>query len=192
MRPTQPRSWILTLAICSALVYLALHYSPDDLTTLGDESVSQSHPETYLINMRDRSYSESGNLTHVLKASQVTYVAQEDGTLSYIEKPQLSFFREQQPQPWQLRADLGVASIDQHTLLLSGDVRAFSTHPRYGPVEVLTDDLQVDTEQQFARTDKPVTMRSTHGTTDAVGLEADLDSGRLQLLSEVKGTYVPN
>ncbi|MBU2885444.1 LPS export ABC transporter periplasmic protein LptC [Gilvimarinus agarilyticus] len=192
MRPRQPRSWIITIALVSGLLYSALQYSPNDLVKGAGETSTPDFPEVYLVEMTDRSFDDSGRLTHTLKARQVTYFKTADTTEGYIEQPELTFLSENSSHPWHLVANQGIADIEQQTLQLSGTVNAYSEHPRYGRLDVTTEDLLVNTHEQIATTDKPVTMQSARGTTSAVGLSADLDSGRVALLSEVKGIYAPD
>lgn len=188
----QPRSWVITIALVCALLYGALQYTPDDLTDRAENAGAPQFPEVYLIEMTDRSFDASGRLSHTLQAREVTYFTTGDSTEGYIEQPELTFFNEENRAPWHLTATQGIADITRKTLLLTGSVRAYNNHPRYGRIDVITDDLLVNTDAQIATTDKPVTMQSARGTTSAVGLSADLESGRVELLSEVKGTYAPN
>lgn len=191
MRPRQPRSWIFTIALVSALLYGALQFSPSDLMKEPEEPAA-SFPEAYLIGMQDRTFNREGRLAHTLSAAEVTYFNTGANTQGYIDQPILAFFSADDPRPWYLTASQGIANAEQQTLLLTGAVNAYNEHPRYGRIDINTDDLLVNTDAQIASTDKPVTMQSARGTTSAIGLAAELESGRVQLLSEVKGTYAPN
>lgn len=191
MRPRQPKSWIILIALCSALVYVALQYSPRDLMGPDTEDSQARYPETYIEGMSDRAYADTGTLRHTLNAERVIYYTEQGQTKGFVEQPHLVFFAQSDSPPWHLRAERGVADTQRNTLTLKNNVTAYSDHPEFGRITVDTDDLLIDTVRQFAQTDKPVTMRSARGITSAVGLNAELESGRVELLSEVQGIYEP-
>ncbi|MDO3388349.1 LPS export ABC transporter periplasmic protein LptC [Gilvimarinus sp. SDUM040013] len=180
------------MVLVSALLYGALQFSPQDIVNRPKEGQRVAFPDAYMVHMQDRTFNREGRLAHTLQASDVTYFRSGDTMQGYIEQPKLAFFGENDSPPWHLVATQGTASSDQQSLLLTGNVNAFHEHQRYGRIDVTTDNLYINTETQIATTDKPVTMQSARGTTSAIGLAADLESGRVELLSEVKGTYDPN
>lgn len=191
MRSRQPKSWIIVVGVCIALGYGALHFTPRDLA-LSDAppQAKQALPETYIVGMVDRSFDANGQLSHTLKAEQVTYYARSQGTDGTLQKPRVLFFNEK-GTPWNLEADTGHIYSDNNTVTLNDNVVAYSHSEDHGQLTLLTESLSIDTDKQYAHTDKPVTMRSARSNTQAVGLKADLQEGRLELLSEVRGRYEP-
>ena len=94
--------------------------------------------------------------------------------------------------PWEVRATEGWLSVADELLLLKGDVRIERRPgPDNGAVEIVTDELKVLLDKEYAETDRPVTIKHQQGVTEAVGMNASLREGRLQLLNQVRGIYVP-
>lgn len=178
------------MSICSALIYGALQYSPRDML-LSDESAKaqKQFPQSYMTGIVDRTYSNNGSLKHKMVARSVTSFS--DGTInrSEVDHPHVTLYRQSSTEPWQLSAKQGTSV--SNAITLRDNVQVWNEKGQYGWVTLTTDDLTIDTDQQYAHTDKPVTMRSERGTTRAVGLNAELDNGRIELLSEVKATYAP-
>ncbi|WP_049723622.1 LPS export ABC transporter periplasmic protein LptC [Gilvimarinus polysaccharolyticus] len=190
MRARQPKSWILLISLCCALIYAALQYSPRDMALINaDTKIHKQFPQSYMKGIVDRTYDNAGKLKHKMIARSAQSFS--DGTVSNnkVEQPEVTIYRQANAAPWQLSAKQGTSYAG--TITLQDDVLARNEQDRYGLITLTTAKLTIDTEQQFAHTDKPVTMRSERGTTRAVGLNAELDNGRIELLSEVKATYAP-
>jgi lipopolysaccharide export system protein LptC len=56
-------------------------------------------------------------------------------------------------------------------------------------IKVLTDYLHVIPDQDYAKTDKPVTITSGNSVTHAIGMELNSDTRVVKLLSSVKVLY---
>src|SRR5690606_12939668 len=121
----------------------------------------------------------------------INYYAEGDHTRSVIEQPRIMIEATPGDPPWHIDAERGHSRTNAPHFTLEENVRAWSRHPQHGAVEVQTDEIHFDTDRQFAHTDKPVTIQSDYGLTTAVGLQAELEAGRIELLSEVKGSYEP-
>lgn len=190
MRRRQPKSWILLMSLCCALIYGALQYSPHEmLAPEADKSNEKRYPQSYMVGVVDRTYSNAGILEHKMVArSAVSY---SDGAIanSEVDHPHVTIYGAPDTAPWQLSAKEGRSQ--NNTITLQNNVQVWNEKGRYGWVTLTTDELTIDTDQQYAHTDKPVTMRSERGTTRAIGLNAELNNGRIELLSEVKATYAP-
>ena len=56
-------------------------------------------------------------------------------------------------------------------------------------MKLLTRDLRVDTQRDYAETDAAVKLTRGYHETTAVGMRADLRLGRLELLADTRGRY---
>ena len=191
IRRRQPRSWMLLISVICGLLYLSLQYSPQDFMAPTNTGKKRVYPDTYLLGVEDTRYNPEGQLRYRLTADEVIYHTGGTTPYSQILNPDIIIEGNPDNPPWHLTARRGHSGANAAEVTLEDDVKAWSRHPDYGLIEVLTDNLSIDTERQFAQTDKPVTMRSAHSTTTAVGLRAELEAGRVEFLSEVKGTYDP-
>lgn len=191
MRQRQPRSWILLISAICALIYLALQYSSRDWMAPQPAAETRRYPDTFMRGIRNVHYDSEGRLQYRLSALELTHYESVAEPYSLILKPEIVINSAATENPWTIVAERGTRLPRRQQVTLEQQVHASSLHPQYGPVEVLTENIVIDTARQFARTEKPVTMRSARGVTTAVGLEADIKAGRVELLSEVKGTYEP-
>ena len=66
---------------------------------------------------------------------------------------------------------------------------ARQTSEKQGEITIATSELRLNTQQQFAETDKAVTMRAAKSEITAVGMRAEMKREHIELLSHVKGTY---
>lgn len=191
MRKRQPRSWIIVISIICGLLYLSLQYSPQEWMAPEPTVDTRHYPETFMQGVQNTQYNTTGRLHYRLTARELRYYDTDDTSRSEIMEPEVIIESANTGSAWHIRAERGRSTGQSPRVTLEENVRAWSLHEEYGRVDMLTDSIAIDTERQFAHTDKPVTMRSARGVTTAVGLSADLEAGRVELLSEVKGTYEP-
>ena len=93
--------------------------------------------------------------------------------------------------PWDLRADKGHILPDRNIIQLTGDVIANTRGDIRTPVRISTDFLELDTDTYIADTDREVTIDYMNNQIFATGLRAFLKEERLQLVSNVNGTFIP-
>ncbi len=122
-----------------------------------------------------------------MKSEYLAHYPDDDST--ELTKPRITLYRKE-GTPWLIRSDRGWVSAEGELVLLSGDVTIERTSgPENRPVTVYTDDLRIRPKDQYAETDKHVVMISQNDKTEAIGLRAYIQEGRLQLLDDVKVYY---
>ena len=133
----------------------------------------------------------AGVREYVLEAPRLRQLPGQGGI--QIDQPVLDWYQpDGQTREWRLRADQGWIAADYQILRLDGavvmDRTAASGKP---PVTVTTRDVSVHRTDRYAETAAPVRAVTPNGEFRAVGARAWLDQERLELLSEVRGFYVP-
>ena len=133
----------------------------------------------------------AGVREYVLEAPRLRQLPGQGGI--QIDQPVLDWYQpDGQTREWRLWADQGWIAADYQILRLDGAVvmerAAASGKP---PVTVTTRDVSVYRTDRFAETAAPVRAVTPNGEFRAVGARAWLDQERLELLSEVRGFYVP-
>jgi lipopolysaccharide export system protein LptC len=108
------------------------------------------------------------------------------GTEIHVTEPRLTYQEGSGPQ-WSLRADTGVLPPDADRADLAGSVYATASRPNTTPLEIRTDSLGVDMDQQVVTTADPVRITWGRDLVTAVGLRADLKADTLRLESQVHG-----
>lgn len=93
--------------------------------------------------------------------------------------------------PWDVRATRGRIPPDASIIELAGDVVAVSGEGHPNRTEIRTERLDIDPDAMLARTDRKVTIMVGSRQLDARGMEAEFDTNRLRLLSNVHGKFLP-
>ena len=147
-------------------------------------------PEAYIEEARVKRYNASGQHFQTLQAERATHYP--EANLSQFAQPRIDHWTTS-GQLWVLTARTGELQ-DQNKLLLQEDVRLQPENPGslYTP-ELGTTRLWLNLEEGQAFTSDPVHFTSPAGSTHARGLKATLETGQLELLSQVKSHYtLPN
>ena len=93
---------------------------------------------------------------------------------------------------WTVRSQTGWVSEDNEEVRLRGEVVADSPEGQPRPTRMLTQALNVFPQRNQATSDVLVDVVQPGSTMQGTGMRADLDSGRIELLSEVKLRNEPN
>lgn len=134
--------------------------------------------------------SEDGRPDHRLVADDLRHFVADD--TAELDTPRMTVFQDGKP-PWQITSDKAWVSADGTLVLLTGEVlieRSGNATER--PVRILTRDLRVQPEQDYAETDEGVRVESEDDWIEAVGMQAWLrPPSRIKFLSQVTSLYVP-
>jgi len=173
--------------------FMLWEFSPEDLLR-DPEPVRADFPQAFVLGSRSRVFDEQGHLRYLLVTDEVNHYQYHanrasDRDYTWVEKPDITLLDPEKP-PWYLSAERGRSNLREDSMTLIDQVRLWQEAER-GLVEMTSPEITLWPERQFAKTDKPVKMRAPGGEQEAVGLEANLDENRIQLLSQVRGTYAP-
>ena len=193
-----PRAHWLILAFGIALVLIA-SLSRDDReaadTLLDTDDNGRGRADLIMEGAEITQFDAEGELDYRLVAARITHYPESDSTL--LESPVLSLHRPSGP-PWRMSAargridgagelvgrspvEDGEPARGAETVTLEQDVQVRRERSGDRFVELDTDYLELYPDREYARTDRPVTIRTESGRTTATGLEADLAGGHLQL-----------
>ena len=102
-------------------------------------------------------------------------------------------YHDKDKQSWSTTANNGIGYKNIEVLHLSGEVRIenLSDNPDKKLV-LMTDELRIDFRTRLATTDSKVKILGKSSTINAIGMDLDLNSGKLNLKSQARGHYVPN
>ena len=133
--------------------------------------------------------SQQGQPRYQLRADSMVHYPEDDH--SDLEKPDLLFFRENEP-PWHVNAEKGkVYQQGELVKLLGKVIIKRPPSPANGPVTITTYNLTVHPEDEYAETDESVHMSGNATDLKGIGMKVFLKEGRIQLLDKVKGVHVP-
>lgn len=97
--------------------------------------------------------------------------------------------RDSDGNPWTVTADRGELEQAAQEVRLAGNVQVSGSLPASGAAQISTAALSVDIRGQIVSTRDPVQMTWSGRPLSSVGLIADLKDHRVQLESDVHGTF---
>ena len=201
MKHLSPK-WRLSLAAASlALSCLLLWFwrsAPSQLQDIPVEITSEigSFPLYYMRNIKTIQYDVDGNLAYQLEALKLDYFIGDGLTIkdrhanayARMEKPSMIFYDEK-GYPWRLSAAHGESRNNGELIVFTGNVRFWQVKDDVITTQLTTPSLTVRPGEKLAQTDKPVVAESVAGTIKSIGAKLFINSGKIELLSAVKGVY---
>lgn len=131
---------------------------------------------------------KAGALRNRLTSPYMVHYADDD--TSEVDEPRMQIFNKDAP-PWHIDAGRGIILSEGKTVFLRDGViirQIDEQQKRYTTLR--TADLTVKPDDEYAETASPVNFTDSAGNVvDAVGMRANLRDERLELLSQVRGTY---
>lgn len=144
-------------------------------------------PDYFMRHFKAELHGDNGRLSHRLEADYLAHFA-EDGH-SLLEYPRIVILDNRGQPKWRLSAKRGTIERGSQQIDLAGDVML--VREQASPVRLTTESLRLQPEQQFAETRSRLTVTDGQSTLTAKGMKMYMDKGRLILLADVKGRYVP-
>ena len=177
------------LALLAGLSYGLLRWVESSLRQPGPAD-SQA-PLLIIEQLRAVRLNIAGVREYVVEAPRLWQLPRQGGT--EFEQPVLDWYQpDGQTREWRLQAERGWVAADQQTLRLDGEVTMVRTADSgQSPVTILTRDVQVRPAEHYVETAAPARAVTPGGELRAIGVRAWLDQERLELLSEVRGSYEP-
>ncbi len=124
----------------------------------------------------------------LLGKSMIHYV---DTDFAELTEPRLEVYREMELEPMTLDSERALIYQNGDSVLLQGEVVLLRhDEARENIMKVLTRDVWVYHDQEFAETGERVTITDNMGITTAKGMKLDMKAGTIELLAEVRGEYV--
>ena len=161
-------------------------FSVDEI--VAPQGISPRGADFYMRNFSSVIMDTNGLPKHKLVAMRMTHFPKDDHT--DLTEPTFTIFRPKNTH-YIISAKTGMVLGEQQHLYLEGDVNV----RRYNKNELLsymsTQSLWVKPDENLVETEKAVKFVDARGEINAIGARADTHTQRLELLSEVKGHYVP-
>ncbi|HCU90510.1 MAG TPA: LPS export ABC transporter periplasmic protein LptC [Gammaproteobacteria bacterium] len=147
-------------------------------------------PDYYIEDMVRNTLDENGALKNVLYADLVTHFPDDDTT--ELDRPRMEIYNGKS-DPWYVIAESGWVSSGSEVVLLHGEVeiwRLDKTGNR--EFEVITSELRVLPQEQYAETSDPATITSKATISRTIGMRANFAHDRLELLKQVRSRHEVN
>ena len=148
---------------------------------------AEKDPEFYIEGFMAIRMNPDGTRRYELAGTRLTHYADEEHSL--LASPSLLYY-DYERAPVKVSSNTAEVEDGGDNVHFRGDVTisrpAFASNPALG---VATDYMHVMPEEEFAKTDQPVTMTEGNSTVRSVGLEFDKKAREIRLLSTVKAHY---
>ena len=147
-------------------------------------------PDHFMENFTTINMELDGRPKTILRAVHMAHYP--DNNTTELVKPRLEVFRPDKT-PVQVIAERGWVTADNEVILLSGNVTMWQDdHAGERLFEIVTSDVRILMDQEYAETDKPAVLTGRKTTLKATGVRAYLQESRLELLNEVYGKILQN
>lgn len=183
---------ILGLAAVLTVVFVGLRL-------FGGESAQPPPPELtdeeaqsdyYVADARLQQTDEHGRLQYDITSAHMIH--RQDQDIWLLRAPTMTIFTEQ-GEPWYGQAERGRIWDDGNEAELLGKVRLWrKASAENRPVTIDTHDVYLQPKIKYARTDAEVVVQQEQSWLTGIGAQVYLDEERYELLSAVKGYYVPS
>lgn len=152
--------------------------------------IDTSLPDAFMENVNAMVMDKEGKLKLKIIAPKLIHFIKDDSTK--LISPQLSLYRKT-PVPWLVTAKFALAKQGADHIDFWDDVQINHPIDQNQPATLIkTQQLFVHTREQRAETAELITMIQPNFNIQAKGMKAYMDSGNINLLSQVRGQYVPN
>jgi lipopolysaccharide export system protein LptC len=152
-------------------------------------SVLRHDPDTYMHDLITLTMNQDGTPKNKLYADYIAHYP-DDNTTELIN-PKLEIFRLGKP-PTIITAEKGWVTEDNEVILLSGNTRLLQLNNEGDrELEIITSDVRVLMDQEYAETDKPTTIFGKKTTIKSTGMNAYFGENRLELLHNVYTKILP-
>ena len=176
--------WILASVAGLGLLYAMLSGRDRDDTEATDTEERRGY---YLT---DATLTEMGADGHPRLVVRARSIEQQLSDQSVLLKDLKLDYRTETNEMWTVTSKDGRMPPDRQSLLLEGDVVVTGATRRGSPV-IHTDTLSYDTATNLIQTSDVVNIRFGHNDLRGRGLRANLNSGTLQLESNINGRFQP-
>jgi len=149
----------------------------------GQDSSPHRDPDYVIENFSALSVNHSKGLHQTLSAKKMLHYLDNDTT--YLEQPRLINAKAGTPD-MRVRADRANLTSNNDDVYLNGNVKVLRQDNGDGETTMATSFLHIVPDDNFAKTDKPITIIEANTIINAVGMELDNNTQVIRLLSEVK------
>ncbi|WP_372863462.1 LPS export ABC transporter periplasmic protein LptC [Spongiibacter sp.] len=171
-------------AIAGTVIYLT-QFSESGKLSLSERFDAIPDVDSHLQTIEGLKYRDDGAIAYRWRADSADRMISSGDV--HLSKPYyIGNIGEQ--RPWTAQAINGTLSQNGQQLTLRQQVLV---EDLIHEAEIRTEQLSIDLERSIVSTDQPLNLQLPNGQTRSVGMKADLQQEKVELLSQVKGRYEP-
>lgn len=177
----------ILLIFIGAIVYISFFANHVTLPVI---NTFTNAPDAFMEDVNALIMDKDGKLNIKIDAPKLVHFNKDDR--SQLTSPKITLYR-QSPIPWLITAESAIATDGIDNVQFDKDVVIRHAMDIATPETVIkTNTLLVHTNKKTAETDDRITMLQPNLTVKSIGMFADMNSGDIRLLSQVRGQYAPN
>ena len=165
------------------LMYLLSYSETGSPPIIVEQPTQNKRPDYYLVNTQSTHFDQQGLLDIAIDSEFVEH--NPDNNSADVKEPLFMLYRDG-ALSWTVSSQSGViykggnqVDLQQRVVITSSD----------GATVLKTPQLIIFPNKKLAKTDKPVTLQNPNGFTRSIGLNADLQHKKIDLLNQVRGQY---
>jgi len=188
-----PLPWLVVGVL--VIVFVVTKYTGSQEAGTNATEPEKIFPQIYVTDVEMRQFDKKGQAHYQLKTPLIKHFQIEEKAsakdYTLFETPVFVLTDDPAKPAWFVTAQEGRRDANGEWFTLNRDVLARQTSPTQGEMTLSTDELRLNTQEQYAETNKTVTMRGAQSQMTSLGMRADIKRDHIELLSHVKGSYEP-
>lgn len=179
-------AFIIVAALGLAIITTVISYRPTVTTSAQKEQA----PDAFMEDVTTLVIDKQGKPSMKIATPKLIHYANENST--HFVNPRLTLYR-QSPQPWYIEANYAKALEGIDKIHFWNNVTIHHAADYNNPATLIkTTSLTVYPNQQTAETNDLITLIQPSITVKATGMQANMNTGDIKLLSQARGEYAPN
>ncbi len=175
---------ILIIAIVSSWFALHLLYTPTN-----QHVDNPKNPDAIAFNVTYTQMDQNGNIAHQLYSTRFVHYTFENS--SEFQNPKITIMNPN-GSPWHITADSGTSQQGSSLIHLVGNVKLYQPpSAKNTELTITTSKATIYSDKKYVTTDQPVKIVKPNTIATAIGANANMETKVVNLLSNVKETYVP-
>ena len=181
--------WFSPLVVAIIAAGTAWFFSKQPQDTAPEVSRASSQvPDAFMENFTTRVMDAAGQTQYQLVAESMAHYPHDDH--SQLQTPHLTVFRPA-GEHWTIQSASGLLEHGIEQITLQGEVlmQQHLADAQALPVQIQTRELRLRPQESYAETDEYALITRGNSRLESTGLQADLKTNHLYLLSQVRSIY---
>jgi len=181
---------ILGLAVLLVLAVLSSWFLATLESTLEIAARQPTAPPLTMARVQAMRMTAEGVREYAIATPELVQLPDDGGTL--LRQPRVDVYRDGTIRDWLLRAEDGWIAPDNDLIQLRRAVTL--VRPALdgrSPVVITTRDVRIHPDRDLVEGEAPVRIQTPEAVVEAVGFRAFVQEDRLELLTDVRGSYAP-
>lgn len=148
----------------------------------------KSVPDAFMEDFTAHNFDTKGKPRHELHADFMKHYPIDDHSI--FTSPKLILYRSGSKR-WSISAEKGTTTEDVKEIVLHGEVVIYRLDKITGKPDltIKTAEVLIRPDESYLETEKAISMTTGKHSLQSVGIRANLDDGKVELLSRVRGVY---